>query len=739
MISILLHGVIAASARSNTGGGEGIITLAEWTPNFDSNAWRNYSGRILVDSTLLGAQKVNKIRISFASDGNEPLEITEAFVGMAAASGNAYDFAGQPQRITFDGGNSGFTGFNTPFSSKASDVLDFYYDGASDLVVSFWVASGAGSVSFGASVADIAGWDGWSFPAGNNTSPLVVNNATPTDLTYNPTLVSKVEADQIPSPTSISTITVPSANVPSDLVDFPMRIDLSDLPSSFWSNVTVDGGNIRVWSSGGAMLPVDVVRIDVGSNTGEIFVKPNLYSAFDTVLSVGTFSDFTAPDATDALGRNAVWSDYEAVYMLNSLVDRTGSGKDLTGSISTPITAWNAKSASPAVNVHQGVTFDGTYFYVIDTNAIHKYDTSWVLQTSNTDPIGDTGLPTVNHLGDACVSGGQLIIPLEYWGGSSSSDEHIVVFNTSDLSFVVAYDISAQSHEASSCDISPVDGYLYVTDYLDGTKLYIYDPSSSYSYVGSLTLSSTIQELQGITFFDGYIYLTSDFTDSVYQVTTAGSVEGSVYTSDHGGSFEGITNDGTYLYVLCDGTPSAVYQLEPIPGWLNMDGTDYLETLDTLSDITVWTAGASYIPHEDGRNSGVVSIGRNSTFDSYRESMVFDNTVPPKFGLWYQSSWLYSSESVSIDDVYHLNMQHVGTSSRKIAVNGAFTSQSGVLQKPSGGAPYSFFVGAEDLNHNETARAALNHVYLRAEALSEDWLTTEDKSWRTPSSFYSVL
>src|SRR5690606_4285137 len=118
---------------------------------------------------------------------------------------------------------------------------------------------------------------------------------------------------------------------------------------------------------------------------------------------------------TDANGRNAVWSAYEAVFLLGaSTHDRTG-GADL--SITFTGGAGGGVPASPSffsrdintmpsgliADVIQGVCFDGTHYYVTQENRIWKYDAGWSLVASNTDPLGSTGLPVVDHVGDPDV------------------------------------------------------------------------------------------------------------------------------------------------------------------------------------------------------------------------------------------------------------------------------------------------------------------------------------------------
>lgn len=124
------------------------------------------------------------------------------------------------------------------------------------------------------------------------------------------------------------TIVVPAGAVTGDVASFPVYLDLADMPSSFWTSVSADGGNLRIKQAGTA-LAYDVIAIDTGAHTGKIRFKADLVTA-----SANNFTyDFTGsalPAAGDALGRNAVWSRFNRVYSGTSNVDRTGNGAALT-------------------------------------------------------------------------------------------------------------------------------------------------------------------------------------------------------------------------------------------------------------------------------------------------------------------------------------------------------------------------------------------------------------------------
>jgi hypothetical protein len=126
-----------------------------------------------------------------------------------------------------------------------------------------------------------------------------------------------------------STITIASGNVSSDLTNFPVRVNLADMPSGFWSAVKSDGGDIRAYAADGTtQLPFDLTVFDKTGNTGELFVKMNVATASNTVFKIkyGDSSLNLLP-ATDTYGRNAVWADYDVV-IINGLTNRNGSGHD---------------------------------------------------------------------------------------------------------------------------------------------------------------------------------------------------------------------------------------------------------------------------------------------------------------------------------------------------------------------------------------------------------------------------
>jgi len=138
--------------------------------------------------------------------------------------------------------------------------------------------------------------------------------------------------------THVADVTIQSSQVPADLTDFRVLIDLSDLPAAFWSTVANGGGDIRCFKSDGTTeLAREVVSCDTATDTGELYIKfaGTLSSTVDTTIQIhadGTSSDYAV---TATYGRNAVWSDYDVVLHLENGINSTGGSNGVGANIFT--------------------------------------------------------------------------------------------------------------------------------------------------------------------------------------------------------------------------------------------------------------------------------------------------------------------------------------------------------------------------------------------------------------------
>jgi hypothetical protein len=152
----------------------------------------------------------------------------------------------------------------------------------------------------------------------------------------------------------VAKLTIDNTKVAGDLTDFPVYVNLADLPSSFWDTVANGGGDIRVFKSDGTTeLPREVVSCDTSTETGELHFKytGTLSGSTDTEVQIhadGTSADYAV---TDTYGRNNVWTGYKGVWhtQANSN-DSTSGGFNGTDSNVSYVTG----------KIRNGAEFNGT-------------------------------------------------------------------------------------------------------------------------------------------------------------------------------------------------------------------------------------------------------------------------------------------------------------------------------------------------------------------------------------------
>jgi len=133
-------------------------------------------------------------------------------------------------------------------------------------------------------------------------------------------------------------ITVQHTVVEADLTDFPVYVNLADLPAGFFGAVRSDGGDIRVTQADGiSEVPFELVSINTGARTGELHFRGNLASTTDTEFFI-YYNNPTATgySASAPFGSRNVWTNgFEAVYHLgtdpsSTILDSTSNARHLT-------------------------------------------------------------------------------------------------------------------------------------------------------------------------------------------------------------------------------------------------------------------------------------------------------------------------------------------------------------------------------------------------------------------------
>jgi len=137
-------------------------------------------------------------------------------------------------------------------------------------------------------------------------------------------------------------ITIDHTKVAGDLTNYLFYVDLSDLPSAFFSSVNPDGSDIRITiSDGETELAYYVSSIDNATNTGALWIRyeGTLSSTVDTTIYIYFGNPLAVAYLPASLyGRNATFQDYEAFWDFEQdpsgsapqLIDLTGNSADAT-------------------------------------------------------------------------------------------------------------------------------------------------------------------------------------------------------------------------------------------------------------------------------------------------------------------------------------------------------------------------------------------------------------------------
>lgn len=525
-------------------------------------------------------------------------------------------------------------------------------------------------------------------------------------------------------------ITVDSSLVPSSVSDFPLRIEMENLPSEFWSLSDEDGGDkLRAYDSDSNQLPIDVTYYDLDNEVGTLFIKTDLSSTEDTVITLTYDESLSALAVTDTYGRNAVWTDYETVVQFPETLDRTGKS---TASYTDLGRNEYIKSYGNELTVSsghvQGVTYDGsTYVFVTDTSGITKYALSDLTTSvlTNSDLTGD--LQTLascdcDHVCDPCYYNGEIWVAINNYPALSPSQEYIVVVDPDTLTIDRYYEISGLAGEqVSSLTYNDSDGLLWGCNYETGSQIHSFTTSGAYN--SSITLGTTKDYAQSITYLDGYFYIGTGSSDNnIYKFTTTGSLVETFYEKTAADeSRNEPVSEGFYLsdsLFLQTTEQDWIYALEKLTRYqpwsrLEAETTNYYTP---ESEITTLTAAVSYKGTEEYQQ----------TVLNYAEcGLVIDDG--DTIGLYdTNDGWMYPSISYEVFEEVRLGMYYDGTAGRGIYVNGVLGASNTSSEYPEFGDYPNLYVGVNPGNTNELASGYFQNIWLRNEVMSEDWMLLDN-------------
>jgi hypothetical protein len=550
----------------------------------------------------------------------------------------------------------------------------------------------------------------------------------------------------------VATLAIAGGTVGSNLTAFPLYVDLEDMPASLWTGAKEDGGDIRVYASDGTtQLAFDLFIYEPHNEKGAMFVRTDISTSGTTIVIKWGDAALSRLAINATYGRNAVWADYDAVSLCGEDPrDRTGKTTALVNGDPSSL----KKLAGPTAftqDPHQGGTYDpvGQFTYLIDTNAIYKFDATMTLVATNSDPVGDSGISPANHLSDGFYHDGKLYIPIDEYASNVGVNDHIGVFDADDLSFIEAYDISATMSATSGVCYCPIDGLIYATDWNDGLTLYKFTLAGVPS--GTLTLSGagTLARPQGIEWWHGAFWISSDDTDEVVRCEYNGSYTWTgLFGAAVTGNFEGIWAKEDRLVVLSDPSSANSFIEEwgnyhnPLSaggGWLNTIGTTNHLAMNDVASRTVWTIGITGKLTATGANRGLVSyfdhVGGTGTNDragiNYRHANL-------SMAAWDDTNgWLQPSPAFAPGTDFHrYHLQYNGSTGREMFADGVSIATQGAITSRTGFT--ALWAGIEDADFVDPWGGEIGFVYLRNGLLAVDWIEAEYANLNSPSTFYTI-
>lgn len=256
-------------------------------------------------------------------------------------------------------------------------------------------------------------------------------------------------------------------------------------------------------------------------------------------------------------------------------------------------------ASGPDFDAHQGVVTRSDGWTLIFNNALRRYNSDWVLQATNTNPMGDMG--EVGNMIDMFEQAGKL------W--TVRGDMHWFNPTTMVYGGSVTFTPGPSFVEFSAVSDGPVAGYLYGVQE-DATVIEVHDLTTG-NHIADISIGGTLIDCNGLQYADGWFYFAERPNDLRRCLATGGGLE----TVLGIGSFTGmdglsLTPDGFGLDILMDNSWDGLLRLNAIFGDVTQttgqssgqllvngdaettDMTGWLNNLDRITNIASGALGA---------------------------------------------------------------------------------------------------------------------------------------------------
>ena len=170
-------------------------------------------------------------------------------------------------------------------------------------------------------------------------------------------------------------------------------------------------------------------------------------------------------------------------------------------------------AGSREVEGRQGVCAENGYYWVSGSATLAKYDKDWNLITKNESPF-EGYEKEVNHIADIDVYENELYIGAEYFMDGVGKNIQIAVYDgdTLKLKRTFSFEEASGQLECSGIAVDPDTKSVWMCSWVgeeSGRYLYRYDLETG-AYLGKVHMQMPPQWLQGVAYYDGYLYMTAD-------------------------------------------------------------------------------------------------------------------------------------------------------------------------------------------------------------------------------------
>jgi hypothetical protein len=214
---------------------------------------------------------------------------------------------------------------------------------------------------------------------------------------------------------------------------------------------------------------------------------------------------------------------------------------------------------SPKVSATQGYATDGSNNFLFSTKSIAETDSTWTVNYSNSAPFSGIDI-TLSHIGDGEVSDGKIYAPLACATQDGCSPEATAIgvysADAAGLPLQQWADITSSGCDGSAIAVGP-NNTLYVSSFFVNPDLLCLFDATTLKSKGTLTLSTPIPRIQGLSFDprSQRFAVTQDDADRsvgyIYFVSLNGQVVGPAYTVPQTGELEGLDFTQGYIgYVI---------------------------------------------------------------------------------------------------------------------------------------------------------------------------------------------